>query len=86
MDSAVEDDSRLGALASTSPDVDTSQSTTLEGVAKSENLRLGGVRGLQVGEELKMVSVGVVGGEPRLAGDCILLASSSLSYCSDIPA
>ena len=69
----MEDDSRLGSLASTSPDVDTSQSTTLEGVAKSEDLRSAGVAGLEVGEELNVISVGVVSGEPRLAGHCKLL-------------
>jgi hypothetical protein len=74
VDSSVEDNSRLGSLASTSPDVDTSQSPTLERVSKSKDLRAAGVRSLQVGEELEMISVGVVGGEPRLARNCAIIS------------
>lgn len=67
MDGSVEDDSRLGTLSSTSPDVDTSQGPTLERVSKGEDLRSARIGSLQVGEELNMIGVRVVGGKPGLA-------------------
>lgn len=66
MDCAVEDNGRLGTLASASPDVNTSQRTTLERVSEGEELRLGGEASLKVSEKLKVISVAVVGGEPRI--------------------
>jgi hypothetical protein len=62
----MEDNGRLGTLASTSPDVNTSQSTTLDRVPKGEDLGLGGVASLKVSEKLKVISVAVVSGEPRI--------------------
>lgn len=67
VDCAVEDDGRLGTLASAAPDVDTRQSTTLDGSSNSDNLRLARESSLKVSKELKVVGIAVVGGEPRLA-------------------
>jgi len=64
---AVNNDGRLGALASATPDVDTSQSSSLNGGADSDNLRLTGVTSLEIPEELDVVGVWVVCSEPAFA-------------------
>jgi len=64
---AVNDDGRLGALAAATPDVDTSQGTTLNRGADCHNLRLTGVTSLEIPEELDVVGIGVVCGEPAFA-------------------
>lgn len=68
MNVSVDDDGGLGALATTAPDVNASQGSSLDRVAKSHNLGLAGVAGLQVAEELEVIGVRVVRCKPRLAG------------------
>jgi hypothetical protein len=75
MDRAVEDNGRLGTLASASPDVNTSQRTTLERVSKGEELGLGREASLKVSEKLKVISVAVVGGEPRITWHCQIVST-----------
>jgi hypothetical protein len=75
VDSAVEDNGGLGTLATATPDVNTSKSTTLERVAKSHNLGLAREARLQVLQELEVISVAVIGGEPRFTGDCTYVSS-----------
>jgi hypothetical protein len=65
----VEDNGGLRALATATPDVNTSKSAALERVAKSHNLRLAREARLQVLQELEVISVAVIGGEPRFTGD-----------------
>jgi len=66
---AVHDDGRLGALASATPDMDTSQGSSLDRGAGSDNLGLASVSSLQVPEELDVVGVWVVCSEPAFARD-----------------
>lgn len=71
----MEDNGGLGALTTATPNVNTSESTTLERVAKSHNLRLAREARLQVLEEGEVISVAVIGGEPRFTGDCTYVSS-----------
>lgn len=71
----MEDNGGLGTLATATPDVNTSESTTLERVAKSHNLGLAREARLQVLQELEVISVAVIGGEPRFTGDCTYVSS-----------
>jgi hypothetical protein len=67
VDVSMNDYSGLRALATTAPDVDACQCSSLNRGTDSENLRLASVTGLQVLEELYMVGIWVVGSEPGLA-------------------
>ena len=66
----MDDDSGLGALAAATPDVDTSQDSSLNRGTHGDNLRLASEACLQVPEKLEMVGIWVVCGKPRLAGHC----------------
>ena len=69
MNVAVNNDGRLGALASATPDVDTSQGSSLDRGADCDNLRLASVASLEIPEELDVVGIGVVCTEPAFARD-----------------
>ena len=66
VDVAVDDDCWLGAAASASPDLDTGQGAALDGGSGCDDGGVACVAGLQVSQELEVVGVWVVGGEPRL--------------------
>jgi hypothetical protein len=61
---AVQDDGGLLALACRAPEVDASDVAALQGGADTEDLGVGGVGFLQVGEESQVVGVGVVAVKP----------------------
>ena len=63
----MDDDGRLGALAAATPDVDTSQGSSLNRGSDCDNLGLASVSSLQVPEELDVVGIWVVCSEPAFA-------------------
>lgn len=71
VDRSVEVHSRLGPLATASPDVDTEQVATLDRGTKVDDLGVGGEGARQVVEEGDVVGVGVVRVEPGKAGDSL---------------
>jgi len=69
VDGAVEQNGGLAALTTAPPDVDSTESSSLDRGTNVDNLGLGGEAALEVGKELRVVREGVVGGKPRLRGD-----------------
>lgn len=66
---SMNDNCWLGSFTSTSPDVDTSLNSSLNGGSKGDNLGLASISSLEVFKELNMVSIRMVCCEPRLAGN-----------------
>jgi hypothetical protein len=60
----VDDDSRLGSTASSTPDLDAGQSAALDGTADGDDGRVAGVSSLQITEELDVISIRMVCCEP----------------------
>jgi hypothetical protein len=67
---SVDDNSGPRSLAPAAPDMDAGQDTSLDRGTDSDDFRLSRVTGLQVSKELEVVGIGMVCGEPCLAGDC----------------
>ena len=64
MHRCMDDDGRLGSLARSAVEVDAGDWPALQGVSDLHDLGVRRIGGLQVGEELQVVGVGVVGVEP----------------------
>jgi hypothetical protein len=60
----MDDDCWFGTTASTAPDLDTSQGTTLNGCASGDDGGVASVSCLEITEELQMVGVWVVCSKP----------------------
>jgi hypothetical protein len=64
----VPNDTLLGALAATSPDVNTKDITALAGLSSRDDLSVGWVRGGEIGDPLLVVGERVVCVEPGCIG------------------
>lgn len=73
----MEEHSRLGALASRTPDVDTLDCASSGRSSGRYELGLAGERALQIAKELEVVVVAVVSSEPRL---CIISGLVSFRF------
>lgn len=78
MNIAVDNDCGLRSSASTAPDLDAGQSTTLHRGTDGEDGRITGIPGLQVAQKLKVICIGMVRPEPGLGWHCngLVLATS----------
>lgn len=77
VDVAMNNNSRLGTLSATSPDVNTLKDSSLDRSSNIDDLRIAGEASLKVLQELEMVGEWVVGSEPALGWDWAELASYS---------